>query len=327
MGGERIGRRVLVEGARESRYALAMHSSRRSFLKSAAAVTATAFFPAGLRAQDEEAKKKVVGGMVGSQMYGWGQYYTREGKKLEEHLGEALSALRDAGYQYAEHNLGSPEQSAKFAEELKTRGMKPVSLYTGGALHDAAVADKTVKSLIDRAAGAKEAGFRIINCNPDAVGRVKTDAELNTQAKALQTLGTELRALGMQLGVHHHTPEFANKAKEFHSNFAGTEPKDVGFCYDVHWVFRGGVPPEEALEAYGSRIVSWHLRQSRAKIWWEDLAEGDVDYAAISAYAKKHHLPPLYTVELAIEAGTKITRTVVENHQRSRDFVKEVFGV
>ena len=30
-------------------------------------------------------------------------------------------------------------------------------------------------------------------------------------------------------------------------------------------------------------------------------------------------------VELAIENGTKITRGVVENHRRSRDYVREVF--
>ena len=33
-----------------------------------------------------------------------------------------------------------------------------------------------------------------------------------------------------------------------------------------------------------------------------------------------------YTVELAIENGTKITRTVVENHRRSRDYVRQTFG-
>ena len=41
--------------------------------------------------------------------------------------------------------------------------------------------------------------------------------------------------------------------------------------------------------------------------------------------AQKRKLPPYYTVELAIENGTKITRGVVENHRRSRDYVREVF--
>jgi hypothetical protein len=47
-------------------------------------------------------------------------------------------------------------------------------------------------------------------------------------------------------------------------------------------------------------------------------------YAAASV-AEKRKLPPYYNVELAIENGTKITRSVVENHRRSRDYVREVF--
>jgi hypothetical protein len=34
-------------------------------------------------------------------------------------------------------------------------------------------------------------------------------------------------------------PEMANHAREFHYNFKHTKPEDVGFCYDVHWVWKG----------------------------------------------------------------------------------------
>jgi len=276
--------------------------------------------PAFLRAEERK-------GLVGSQLYGWGQYYQREGKKLEEHLDDALSALRDAGYDYAEGNLGGPGASERFAGMLKERKMRPVSLYTGGALHEAAKAEQNAEALIKNAIAAHEAGFSIINCNPNPIGRAKTEEELKTQAKALTLIGDELRKAGMKFGIHNHTPEMANGAKEYHSNLDQTDPKSVGFCYDVHWVFRGGVTPEEALREYGERVVSWHLRQSRDKIWWEDLDTGDVDYALIAKYAKEHDLPPCYTVELALEGGTKITRTAVENHARSREFVRAVFGV
>jgi hypothetical protein len=73
--------------------------------------------------------------------------------------------------------------------------------------------------------------------------------------------------------------------------------------------------------------VTWHLRQSRDRVWWEDLDTGDVDYAAVARYAKEHRLPRRFSVELAIEPGTKITRSVVENHRRSREFVQRTFGV
>jgi len=267
--------------------------------------------------------------LVGSQLYGWGQYYERDGKKFNDHIDEVLSAIRDCGYDYAEGSLdvGTPENNAKFAERLRAKGLKPVSLYTGGRLHEAGKAEQSLERMLGAAKACKQAGFSIINCNPDPIGRDKTDEELKTQAAALNQLGRGLNEIGLRLGIHHHTPEMRNDAREFHSNFQLNPGNVVGFCYDVHWVYRGGVQPMDCLRQYGGRVVSWHLRQSRDRIWWEDLAPGDIDYVAVAAFAKSNHLAPYFTVELAIENGTRITRTVVENHRRSREYVKLVFGV
>lgn len=267
--------------------------------------------------------------LVGSQLYGWGQYYDRDGQKLAEHLDEVLSALRDAGYHYAEGSLdvAVPENNARFAERLKKKGLKPVSLYTGGAVHVLGKASETAERISVAARAAAKAGFGIINFNPDPIGRDKTEAELEIQAEALTELGVELKKAGVKLGIHHHTPELRNRAREFHSNFARCPRDLVGFCYDVHWLYRGGMAPAECLPRYGDRVVSWHLRQSRDQIWWEDLAPGDIDYAAVARWAREQRLPAFYTVELALEPGTRITRSVVENHAKSRAFVKQVMGV
>lgn len=297
------------------------HLSRREFL--AASLGAAALPYRGFAAE------KAIAPLVGSQLYGWGQYYQREGKNLGDHMDEVLSALRDAGYDYAEGTMdsGNPENNIRFAEKLKARGLKPVALYTGGRLHEQPAAEKTSKALLVAAKVCREQGFSVINCNADPIGREKTDEELKTQIESLKTLGSELSKVGMKLGIHHHLPEMANDAREFHYNFRNSDPKVVGFCYDVHWVFKGGVKPEEALKQYGDRVVSWHLRQSRNGIWWEDLDTGEVDYSFIADYAQKNNLPGVYSVELALENGTKITRSVVENHARSREFVKRVFKV
>lgn len=266
---------------------------------------------------------------VGSQLYGWGQYYQREGKDLNAHLDEVFSALRDAGYDYAEGNLDTvtPANNAKLAEQMKAKGLKPLSLYTGGAFHVLGKASETAERIAVAAKVAAKAGFGIINVNADPIGRLKTEKELAIQAEALTELGTALKEIGMNLGIHHHTPELANQGQEFHSNFRQCPKSLVGFCYDVHWVYRGGIAPQECLALYGDRIVSWHLRQSRKQIWWEDLDSGDIDYAAVAAYAKSHQVPAFYSVELALESGTAITRSVVENHARSRKFIRQVFGV
>lgn len=263
--------------------------------------------------------------LVGSNIYGWGQYAQREHRKLE--VADVLSALRDAGYDYLETflDVAHPDENARFAEQLKAKGLRPVSLYVGARLHEDGKAGEVVANILAAARVCRDAGFQVFSCNADPVGREKTDAELGTQAAALTELGQGLNALGIKLGIHQHLPEMAHNAREFHFDFEHTSPEVVGWCYDVHWVWRGGVQPIDALRQYGERVVTWHLRQSREGVWWEDLDTGDVDYSAVAAYAAEHHLPRRFSVELALENGTKITRSVVENHRRSREFVRRVF--
>lgn len=248
--------------------------TRREFLCQAAfALAATSILPAAV-AQAGTAGNSASDGqrtLVGSNVYGWGQYAQRDAKKLE--VEEVLSALRDTGYDYLETNLdvGRPDENGRFADQLKAKGLKPVSLYTGAKLHDAGQAKEIVAKVLTAAKVCQQAGFRVLSCNADPIGREKTDEELKTQAGALTDLGEGLNALGMRLGVHHHMPEMANHAREFHYNFQHTKPGVVGWCYDVHWVWKGGVMPLDALTAYGARVVTWHLRQSRNGVWWEDL--------------------------------------------------------
>jgi len=305
----------------------AARQSRREFIRHVGSVVALSevmspFTPSpGAESPRATAQKT----LVGSNIYGWGQYAQRDKKPLD--VEEVLSALRDAGYDYLETNmnLARPEENGKFAAQLKAKGLQPVSLYTGARVHEAAKAEEAVARILAAAKVCRQSGFQVVSCNADPIGREKTDEELKTQAAALSELGEGLNALGMKLGVHHHMPEMASHAREFHYNFDHTRPAAVGFCYDVHWVWKGGVMPLDALRQYGDRVVTWHLRQSRDGVWWEELDTGDVDYAAVAEYARAHNLPRRFTVELAIEGGTRITRSVVENHRRSREFVRKVF--
>jgi len=312
--------------------AICLGQSRREFLRRTtatvvlgAAASMTGFLSSIFGAEEKSAPLKTL---VGSNVYGWTQYASRDKKPFD--VGEVLSALRDCGYDYLENSMdvGRPEDIAKLADQMKAKGLQPVSLYTGARIHEAGQASETVARILAAAKVCKEAGFQVISCNPDPIGREKTDEELKTQVAALIELGEGLNKLGLKLGVHHHTPEMANKGREFYYNFRHSKPDVVGFCYDVHWVWKGGgLQPLDVLKEYGDRVVTWHLRQSRDKIWWEDLDTGDIDYGAVAQFAREHNLPRRFTVELALEGGTKITRSVVENHRRSREFVRKVFEV
>jgi inosose dehydratase len=302
--------------------------TRRQFLRqtpfglAAAAIELPATVRSGATESSSGTTRRTL---VGSNIYGWGQYAQREHKNLD--VEEVISALRDTGYDYLENflDVGHPEENGRFADRLRAKGLQPVSLYTGARLHEADEAKKVVAKVLTAAKVCQQAGFCVLSCNADPIGREKTDDELKTQAAAMADLGEGLNSLGMKLGIHQHMPEMASHAREFHYDFRHTKPGVVGWCFDVHWVWKGGVMPLDGLKEYGRRVVTWHLRQSRNGIWWEELDTGDIDYAAVAQYARKHHLARRFSVELALEPGTKITRSVIENHRRSREFVRRVF--
>src|SRR5262249_54157675 len=134
---------------------------------------------------------------VGTQLFGWGQYYKRDGKNLDDHLDEVLSAVRDCGFDYAEHNLSisNPEAAVQFAELAKKKGLGVTCFYTGGALHELNTAREEVAKILAAAKAVKPFGSKVINCNPNPIGRAKTDEELQVQARALAVLGRDLNVI------------------------------------------------------------------------------------------------------------------------------------
>jgi inosose dehydratase len=284
---------------------LAWQMDRRGFLKAAGWLAAGAAV-GGVPAAESAPKT-----LFGSNVYGWTQYYQREKKPFN--VDEVISALADCGYDYLENFLDA-------------NGMRPVSLYTGAALHEAGRAREVVARLVKCATACKEAGFEAMSCNPDPIGREKTEEELKNTVAALKDLGQGLKDLGLKLGIHHHLPEMQNQAREFHYVLRHTPPETVGLCYDVHWVWKGGLQPLEVLQEYGRRVVTWHLRQSRKGVWHEVLDTGDIDYEAVARYAREHALARRFTVELALEGKTEVTRSAVENHRLSLAWAKKVFG-
>src|SRR6476469_5776453 len=132
-----------------------MTFSRRSFIKVLAAST----LPSALSIEPDRK------GLVGTQLYGWGQYYQREGKNLNDHMDEVLSAVRDCGYDYAEGSLdvAHPEGNAAFAALLKSNHLTPVALYSGARLHLLPDASKAIDQITAAAKVAASNGFSIIN--------------------------------------------------------------------------------------------------------------------------------------------------------------------
>ena len=265
------------------------------------------------------------------QTYVWTQVLSEQKRTLADGLEEIFAGCKKAGFREMEvgKELLAPDLKSKTAELLKKYKMRLTSVYAAGPMYEAAMAEKTIAEAIETAEAARELGVKMILSNPNPKpnrGR-KSDEELAIQARYVTRFGEELQKRGMKLALHHHNPEMAENAREWRHLLKNVDPKLAGVCIDVDWVIRGGQDAMTMLREAGSRIVSLHLRNSRHGVWTESLDEGDYDYASVAAFLKEIGFQGYLIVELAHEKGMTISRPLVENLRRSREYTEKVFGV
>jgi inosose dehydratase len=266
--------------------------------------------------------------------YPWTVFYARDkrdfNQELDKGLGE-VAASRFDGYEPLANNLQELEQLGPL---LKKHGLEMRSLYVNSVLHERNKAQASIESVLAIAHRAKELGTKIIVTNPSPIRwggpENKDDAQLRTQALAIEKLGRELKAMGLTLAYHNHDIELRNAAREFHHMMAGTDPAYVTLCLDAHWIYRGAgnsaVALFDVLKLYGSRITELHLRQSKDNIWTETFSEGDIDYPALAKHLLDIGVRPHIVMEQAVETGTPKTMSTIEAFQKSSRYARQVFA-
>jgi len=261
--------------------------------------------------------------------YVWFQQFQSQNRPLADGIPEAFAATRRAGFRALElmAQCFDADHADITLKALRENRLVVPSVYNSGPMHAAAEAEKTIAETLRVAAAAKPAGATLLNFNPAPKPRKerKSDEELDAQARYVNALGEKLRLQGFRLHLHHHDPEMAENAREWRHLLQNTDPHLVGFCIDVDWVRRGGQEPLEILKAAGSRLVSLHLRNSRAGVWTEDFGEGDIDYKAVAACLREMGFQGWLIVELAYSKQTQPTRSLEENLRLSRRYAEKVF--
>jgi inosose dehydratase len=302
--------------------------NRRDFL----ARTAAAGLAAAARPARAEAAPVLF---VATNTYPWTTFAARDGGTFALHSDDALAAIASAGFSGYEPIISEVAEFEGLGARLKAHGLEMRSLYVNSTLHDEATSAASIAHALEIARRAADIGTRTIVTNPSPVRwggpENKTDAQIRSQAVALDQLGRELRALGLTLAYHNHDAELRLGAREFHHMLTATDPAHVSFCLDAHWVFRGcgdsQVALFDAVEHYGERIVELHLRQSRGGPWTEAFsADADIDYGRLSTWLRQHHVRPQLTLEQAVEAGTPKTLDAITAHRQGLAAVHEVFG-
>lgn len=251
--------------------------------------------------------------------------------KRHEDLDGCLAEIAAAGYEgvegWCDLHFGDDATAERVAAAVQKHGLQMCSAYSGGCLHDPAKAEATIASVLAAADRARrlDIGFRGVSCNPEAVR--KSDSELAVQCANLERLGAALAERGLFLGIHNHTPEIREAARELRAALAETEPAHVGLCLDVEWVRRGGLDPIGFLKECSNRVRTLHLRQSHDGVWAEDFGEGDIDYRRVHALLQQTGFDGWLIVENSHEEATRAARPLADVQQASRKYVREVFGV
>jgi inosose dehydratase len=266
--------------------------------------------------------------------YNWVTFYRREGKVWGADVSSDIKEFVKCGITAIEPNIESLEMGRALLPILKANDIEMPSIYVNSVLHEEVEVKKSIDLILAIARLVKPFGTKILVTNPSPIKwgstEIKTDAQLMTQAAALNRLGQLLREIGITLAYHTHDMEMLAGAREFHHMLQNTEPKNMSFCFDLHWIYRGSTNSElavfDVLKMYGDRIAELHLRQSKQGIWQETFtADGDIDYQRVADELAKRDIRPHLVIEQCIEKDTPEKLDAITAHQADFKEVRRVF--
>jgi len=264
---------------------------------------------------------------IATNTYPWRTFARRAKQDYDRHTDALLAQIASTGIPGYEPIIESPSEFAGLGDRLRSHQLEMRSIYVNSILHDASRCDESIANVLAIAEAAYELGTRIIVTNPSPIRwggtEDKSDQQLVFQAQALDRLGAELRRLGLTLAYHNHDAELRQGGREFHHMLTATDPENVKFCLDAHWIFRGcgdsQVALFDAFTHYHDRIVELHLRQSEGGIWTEVFSpRGDINYLRLFKSLSDRKIAPHIVLEQAVEAASPNELSAVEAHRRGR---------
>jgi sugar phosphate isomerase/epimerase len=169
--------------------------------------------------------------------------------------------------------------------------MDAAGLHCVSAHYTLSLLETQLDSIIDY---AKTLGLEYIVCSssggmhrdPAAKGDPTLD-DWRWIAGEFNRIGEKLKAAGLSLGIHNHTPEFAtiDGTLVYGELLKLTDPKFVVFEMDCGWVWASGHNPVDYLSKTPERFPLLHIkdmvRGADGKIKMTVLGKGSIDYAPI----------------------------------------------
>lgn len=125
-------------------------------------------------------------------------------------------------------------------------------------------------------------------------GQFRSAAACAEIGQELDTLGSRLRAYGLQLHFHNHAGEFAvvEGRRVFDWLLDAAQPRNLGCEADVYWVKVGGSDPAQFIREQGRRIRLVHLKDEK------ELGTGPVDFPAVFEAVDRIGAVEWYVIEV-----------------------------
>ena len=180
------------------------------------------------------------------------------GENQRDHFDAMFFGLRESGYSGVEIGYRRLEgyDPEKLKQLLDSHGLELFASHIGGNLDDTSQADRE-RSLLDDVLDALEvldvkllmySGLRFID-----------DDEFNNDLEMIRRSADLAADRGIRLLYHNHNWEMRSDAKIMNALIERGGEK-LGFCPDIGWIYKGGKPIREILDAVEGRIGAIHIK-------------------------------------------------------------------
>ncbi len=288
--------------------------SRRRFIAQNSLLAIATFLP--------NAKKKTY--RLGYSAITWG------GK--DEQAIEELSALGYTGIQLRANTYAKyKDNPAEIKALLDAKKLSLVMFSSGNVEIDPAKMEANVAMHVNHARFVKSLGGTSIQLtNSLRKNNVPpTTDELQRLGAAMNEIGKQTQAIGIQATYHNHMNQYGETPEEVDALVQAMDPKYVRLLLDVAHYHQGGGKPAEAIIKYQKVLHSLHIKDVECPIKGDtntksykfvELGQGNVDLVAVFASLDRIKFSGWAIVEL--DGVPDKAKTPVQCAQISKDFLQ-----
>jgi inosose dehydratase len=288
--------------------------SRRRFLAQNSLLALAAFLPS--------AKSKTY--RMGYSAITWGG---KDELAIEELSGLGYKGIQLRANTYAKYK----DNPADLKKLLDAKGLSLVMFSSGNVEIDPAKMEANVAMHVNHARFIKALGGSSLQLtNSLRKNNVPPTAdELARLAAAMNEIGKQTQAIGVQATYHNHMNQYGETPEEVDALVQAMDPKYLRLLLDVAHYHQGGGKPAEAVIKYQKVIHSLHIKDVESPIKGDtnpksykfvELGQGNVDLVGVFAALDKIKFGGWAIVEL--DGVPDKSKTPAQCAQISKDFLQ-----